>query len=188
MEGKKYKILIVDDDSNIRGLYADVFRSENFEVIEAVDGLDGMEKATANKPDVIFTGIIMPRMDGFALKEALAKNVPTSNIPVVMSSHMGREDDRKRAVELGIKDFFVVGMVTPKEVVDRVIDLFGAEKYILKLRSDDGDILRLVRDLKLKGDFTCVTCGEGLVLSIKITNPATKEFSGKIICPRCEKD
>jgi PleD family two-component response regulator len=185
---KNYKILIVDDDVEARSLYVEIFKSEGFDVTEAVDGVDGMDKATANTPDVIFTGIIMPRMDGFGLKEALAKNVATSNIPVVMSSHMGREEDRKRAMEIGIRDFFVIGMVTPREVVARILDLFGAEKYKLKLKTTDGDISRLVRDLKLKGDFSCLVCGEELILDFKITNVENREFAGKIICPKCEAE
>ena len=183
---KNYKILIVDDDVESRSLYVEIFRTEGFDVSEAVDGIDGMDKANANIPDVIFTGIIMPRMDGFGLKEALSKNVATSSIPVVMSSHMGREEDRKKAMEIGIRDFFVVGMVTPKEVVARIIDLFGAEEYKLKLKNTEGDISRLVRDLKLKGDFSCLICGEELVLDLKVTNVENRDFAGKIICPKCE--
>jgi PleD family two-component response regulator len=182
---KDYKILIVDDDAEARSLYVEIFKSEGFEVTEAVDGIDGMDKATASIPDVIFTGIIMPRMDGFGLKEALAKNVATSNIPVVMSSHMGREEDRKKAMEVGVRDFFVVGMITPREVVSRILDLFSAEKYRLYI-STKGDVSRLVRDLRLKGDFSCVVCGDELALDLKITNIEKWEFTGKIICPRCE--
>ncbi|MCX6762072.1 MAG: response regulator [Candidatus Moranbacteria bacterium] len=183
---KKYKILLVDDDADSRGIYAEVFKTSGFSVIEAVDGLDGINKAIANVPDVIFTGIIMPKMDGFGLKDALSKNVATSNIPVVMSSHMGREEDRKKADDAGVKDFFVAGMITPKEVVARVLNLFSLVKYKLKLNINAGDISRLTRELKLKDDFSCPECGEDLVLNIEMTNKERKEFTGRIICPRCD--
>jgi PleD family two-component response regulator len=183
---KKYKILIVDDDAEARSLYAEVFKTEGFRVIEAEDGLDGINKAIANIPDVIFTGIIMPKMDGFGLKEALSKNVATSNIPVVMSSHIGREEDRKKAEEAGVKDFFVAGMVTPKEVVARVIRLFTLVKYSLKLNIKGGDVANLTKDLGLKEDFSCDNCGEDLVLNIEMTNAERKDFVGRIICLRCD--
>lgn len=183
---KKYKILIVDDDVDARSIFAEVFKSEGFKVVEAQDGLDGIDKAIANVPDVIMTGIIMPKMDGFGLKDALTKNVATSNIPVVMSSHMGREEDRKKADEAGIKDFFVSGMVTPKEVVTRVLSLFNLVKYKLKLNINGGDISMLTRDLKLKDDFSCPNCGEDLFINIEITNKERKEFTGRIICLRCD--
>ena len=67
------KILLVDDDETIRGMYDDIFKKEGFEVFEAIDGVDGLDKATKNIPDVIFTGIVMPTMDGFQLMEALKK-------------------------------------------------------------------------------------------------------------------
>jgi PleD family two-component response regulator len=182
---KKYKILIVDDDENVRDLYAEIFRTEGFEVIEAVDGLEGVDKAIANTPDIIFTGIIMPKMDGFGLKEALSKNVATSNIPVVMSSHMGREEDHQKAMEVGIRDFFIVGMITPKEVVARIKSFFSQEQYQLKAKMIAGDFYRLAQDLKLKSDLTCEKCNTELVLELKITNTENREFSGKIICPKC---
>lgn len=185
---KKYKILIVDDDVEVRSLYAEVFKAKGFKVIEAVDGLDGVDKAIANMPDVIFTGIIMPKMDGFEMKNALSKNVATSNIPVVMSSHMGREEDRKKADEAGVKDFFVAGMTTPNEVVARVISLFSLVKYNLKLNIKGGDISKITKDLNLKDDFSCYNCGEDLVLSIEITNHDRKEFTGRIICARCNSE
>jgi PleD family two-component response regulator len=182
---KKYKILIVDDDENVRDLYAEIFRTEGFEVIEAVDGLEGADKAIANTPDIIFTGIIMPKMDGFGLKEALSKNVATSNIPVVMSSHMGREEDHQKAIEVGIKDFFIVGMITPKEVVARIKSFFNQAQYQLKPKMIEGDFYRLAQDLKLKSDLTCEKCNAELVLELKITNAENREFSGKISCPKC---
>ena len=67
--GQTFKMLLVDDDVDTQSLYAEVFRAAGFEVREAKDGLEGLDMATAERPDVVFTGIIMPRMDGFALTE-----------------------------------------------------------------------------------------------------------------------
>jgi PleD family two-component response regulator len=182
---KKYRILIVDDDLSIRSLYSDIFKSEGFEVIEAVDGVDGLDKATKELPDIIFTGIIMPRMDGFGLMEALRKNVATVKIPIVVSSHMGREDDKKRALELGADDFFVWGMITPKEVVVHIISLLEGKEYKLKLNGSELDIYRLIDDLGYGRHFSCPECGEELVLKLKFLNAAKNEFRAKIECPKC---
>jgi len=88
----KTKILIVDDDVMTREMYVNVFKQSGYEVFEAGDGVDGLDVASRELPDVIFTGIIMPRMSGFELMEALRKAVATSKIPVVISSHIGREE------------------------------------------------------------------------------------------------
>lgn len=55
MENKKLKILIVDDDVDLREMYAEVFSNSNYEVIEAEDGVEGLDKATKEIPDIIFT-------------------------------------------------------------------------------------------------------------------------------------
>lgn len=184
---KKIKILLVDDDEAIRTNYAEVFRQNGYEVTEAVDGLDGLEKATEAIPDVIFTGIIMPRMDGFALKEALAKNVATSDIPVLMSSHMGREEDRRRAVEMGIRDFIVSGMVPPKEVVERVKMLTGSgdREYGLRFDPTELDAPELAADFELN-DFRCSKCGGEMRLTLKISDIGKHEFKARFICPNCD--
>ncbi len=187
MENKKRKILIVDDDENIRSLYVDVFKNENYEVIEAVDGIEGIDSATKNIPDVIFTGIIMPRMDGFGLIENLRKNVATREIPIVMSSHMGREEDREKAIKMGIKNFFVVGMISPREVVSRVNALFNASEYRLKLNKIELDAFRFNSDLNLSDGLTCPKCNEEIILVLRVTNLEKREFEARIICPKCNE-
>ena len=186
MENKKIKILVIDDDEAIRETYTDIFRQSGFEVSEAVDGLEGLDKATKEIPDVIFTGIIMPRMDGFALKEALSKNVATSNIPVIIISHMGREEDRVKAEELGIKDFIVQGMVTPREVMEKIRAMFEPGEYKLKFSVNELDAAKLARDFYFNPKFECSNCRKEMILNLKISNIEKKEFIAKIICPECD--
>lgn len=187
MTNGKIKILLVDDDNDIRSMYAEVFKSQGFEVEEAIDGLDGFEKATQIIPDVIFTGIIMPRMDGFSLKENLSKHVATVNIPVIMSSHMGRKVDEDRAKELGIKDFIVRDMVSPKQAVERIRRVFSSGDYRIKFDLNSLDAPRLAQDMKLSGGFQCADCGAEMVLSLGASSLNSHEFSAKLICPNCQK-
>ncbi len=179
------KILLVDDDESIRTMYAEIFRNEGFEVIEAVDGVDGLDKATKNSPDIIFTGIVMPTMDGFQLMEALKKNVATSNIPVVISSHLGREEDQKKARELGAKEFFVRGLYTPHEIVDKIRNIFKADEYKLKFSATELDAKKLISDMHFNENFRCANCGEELVISMKLANSSGHEFVAKFVCSGC---
>jgi DNA-binding response OmpR family regulator len=183
----KLKILLVDDDENIRTMYAELFLKEGFEVEEAIDGLEGLEKATKNVPNMIFTGIIMPRMDGFALIESLKKNVATANIPVFMSSHMGRKEDHDKAKEAGVKDFFVVGMIPPKQVVARVKAIFeGGGRYLLKFDPKSLDAGKLSSDINLNDkNYFCPKCGSDLVISMEVLDISKREFKAKFICPSC---
>lgn len=179
------KILLVDDDESIRTMYAEIFRREDFEVIQAVDGVDGLDKATKNSPDIIFTGIVMPTMDGFQLMEALKKNVATSNIPVVISSHLGREEDQKKARELGAKEFFVRGLYTPHEIVDKIRNIFKADEYKLKFNVTDLDAKKIISDMQFSENFKCSKCGSEMVLSMKPAGVKKNEFVAKFICPEC---
>lgn len=183
----KIKILIVDDDDPIRTMYAEVFKKHSFEVEEAVDGVDGLDKATKNVPDIIFTGIIMPRMDGFALIESLKKNVITSNVPVVISSHMGREEDKNRAKEMGAKDFITRDFVTPNQAVERIMAIFTTEEYRLKFSPGELDAVKLAKDMNFRENFQCANCGSQLVLAVKLKDVKTKEYSAEFICPQCNQ-
>lgn len=183
--GTPTKILIIDDDEAVRVTYVEVFKNEGFAVEEAIDGLDGLEKATKNPPQVIFTGIIMPRMDGFGLKEALAKNVATANIPVVMSSHMGRKEDEEKAKTMGIVDFIILDLVTPRQAVERIRRVLGAGEYKVKIVAGELDVTRLAKDFHLNEKFQCSNCGADLVLQLGIMDVGQHEFTAKIICPKC---
>lgn len=183
----KTKILIVDDDVMTREMYVNVFKQSGYEVLEAGDGVDGLDVASRELPDVIFTGIIMPRMSGFEFMEALRKAVATSKIPVVISSHIGREEDQQRANMLGAKDFIMRDMVTPREVVDRIGRLFvqEGEKYRLQFDANAADAQKLVSELAFSQGFQCMECGERLILDLTLRNPKERLFEAKFICPGC---
>jgi len=185
MENKQIKILIVDDDTDIREIYAEVFRKAGFNVTEANDGLEGLDKASKEIPDVIFTGIIMPRMDGFTMMDALKKNVATSKIPVVISSHMGREEDRKKAEKLGAKDFIVRGATSPNQTVERIKVLFMEGSYFMEFDPYNLDAAKLAHDLNVSKGFQCMECNERLVLKIHFDNPKEGLFNARFVCPKC---
>jgi DNA-binding response OmpR family regulator len=179
------KILLVDDDEPIRNMYAEIFKKEGFEVSEAINGVDGLEQATKSIPDIVFTGIVMPTMDGFQLMEALKKNVATSNIPVVISSHLGREEDKRKAQELGAKEFLIRGFYPPHEIVEKIRAIFKLAEYKLKLNPTELDAKKLIKDMHFKENFKCSECGGELILSIKLINSNSHEFAAKFVCPGC---
>jgi CheY-like chemotaxis protein len=187
-EEQKIKILIVDDDDTTRGIYAEVFKKHGFEVTEAVDGVDGLDKATKNIPNIVFTGIIMPRMDGFALMEALRKNMATSNIPVAISSHMGREEDQKRAKELGANDFIPRDMNTPNEVVERIKAILNLAEYKIKFYTNELDALKLAQDMHFNDKFMCTSCDSQAILYLRLKNLSSHEFVARFVCPKCGKE
>ncbi|MDP3957658.1 MAG: response regulator [bacterium] len=178
------KILVVDDDADTRSLYADAFRTVNFSVREGKDGLDGLKLVSEDIPDVIVTGIIMPRMDGFGLVGALQKNVATAHIPVVFLSHLGREVDEKHAKKLGVKAFLLRDMTSPRDMIERVNDILTSKEYVLAINPFDFDAAKFAQDFKLNPDFVCPEekAGGRVVLKLRKQDGNAKSFDAELTC------
>ncbi len=176
-------ILIVDDDTETRTMYAEIFRKYGFRVQTAIDGLEGMAIATKHHPDVIFTGIVMPRMDGFCMMDALRENEATKDIPIVINSHLGRSDDRQKAKTRGAKDFIVRELVQPSEVVDRISALLDADEcYIIEPDMYAHDAERLARALQMEDGLLQCPQGQKMVMRVKITNFKKREGQVTFVC------
>ncbi len=135
------KILIIDDDQPSLDLYAELFRGEGFEVSLAHDGQEGWDELRSGKiPDVVFTGIIMPRMSGFDLLRRMKADPAFAKIPVAISSHQGIPEHRKLAEELGAREFIVRDLTPPREVLRRMKLLSGVgEKFTIAFLVDRHD-------------------------------------------------
>ena len=184
-EQTKHKILIVDDDDIIRETYIQVFQNKNFETIGAKDGVEGIDLATKENPDVILMGIVMPRMDGFQLISALRENIGTKDIPIAMISHLGREDDRKRARKMGIDNFIVQGEMTPREVVEKLKSLISlGSSFMLGFDYFGWDAPALAKKLGVR-NFECPNCQNKIVLEL-IPKTEGKGFDAFFKCPKCD--
>ncbi len=147
MTPKIVTILVVDDDAFLRDLYASRFVQDGFEVRTAPDGEAALEAITRAVPDAIFTGIKMPRLDGFMLMRTLQENPRTKNIPVFISSHQGRPADAKEAEALGAKGFFIRYLTTPQEVALKIRNFFeGRQSYLVAVDPRRYDAPKLFAD------------------------------------------
>ncbi len=120
MPKTKIKILIVEDDQTLRDMYSAKFLSEGFEVIQADNGVDGLDLAKTKKPAAILLDVMMPKLDGFATLKELKADKNMKKIPVVMLTNLGQDEDIKKGKELGAADYFVKANQTPSEIVDKV--------------------------------------------------------------------
>lgn len=97
-------LLIIDDNADIRAYVRSIFEGD-YHIIEAVDGQDGLEKATASLPNVVICDLMMPRLDGFGFCKALKRGEATSHIPVVMLTAKATVEDRIEGFGLGADDY-----------------------------------------------------------------------------------
>lgn len=119
------KILLVEDDEMLHTMYTQKFTKEGFEVLSAFNGAEGIKMAEESGPAVILLDIIMPKMDGFVALKKLKKNEKTKDIPVILLTNLGQEEDIRKGKELGATDYFIKANHTPQEVVDKVKDVIG---------------------------------------------------------------
>ncbi|MFH1504226.1 MAG: response regulator [Candidatus Omnitrophota bacterium] len=103
----KQKILVVDDEYQLVDMVQMRLEANNYEVITAYDGKEGLEKARKEKPGLILLDILMPEMDGYQALEKLREDITTKLIPVIMFTAKGQLEDISKAAGLGIEDYIV---------------------------------------------------------------------------------
>lgn len=121
----KKTILLVEDDEMLHTMYTQKFTKEGYEVLSAFNGAEGVQVAEEKKPAIILLDIIMPKMDGFVALKKMKKNEATKDIPVILLTNLGQEEDIRKGKELGATDYFIKANHTPQEVVDKVKEVIG---------------------------------------------------------------
>jgi len=111
-----YKILVVDDEENIRQIIKKYATFEGHEVVEASDGMEAVRICGEQTFDIIIMDIMMPELDGFSASKEIRK---TCGTPIVMLSARGEEYDKIHGFEIGIDDY-VVKPFSPKELMMRI--------------------------------------------------------------------
>lgn len=99
------KILIIDDDMDSLLPLKRSLERENYKVVEAYNGQDGLLKATAEIPDLILLDLMMPGMDGYEVCNRLKKETPAYNTPIIMLTAKGEVGDKVKGLELGADDY-----------------------------------------------------------------------------------
>ncbi|MCD4760281.1 response regulator [bacterium] len=120
MADKKTKILLIEDEEMLANMYEVKFKNEGFELEKALDGAEGLEKAKSIKPDFILLDIIMPKMDGFSVLKALKEDDSTKDIPVMLLTNLGQDEDIEKGKTMGAVGYLVKANITPSEVVEEV--------------------------------------------------------------------
>lgn len=110
------KILVVDDEPEIVELLSDYLAAEGYSVTPASNGREALEKAKAERPDLVLLDIMMPALDGFEVCRILRAQ---SNIPIIMLSAKQQEGDKVLGLGLGADDY-IAKPFSPREVVARV--------------------------------------------------------------------
>lgn len=99
------RILIVEDNPDNRTLIMDILDSLNYQVIEAIDGEQGVSKAQLERPDLILMDLSLPQMDGWSATRAIKADPDLQNIPVIALTAHAMVGDREKALDAGCDDY-----------------------------------------------------------------------------------
>lgn len=144
------KILIVEDEANIRELLRLYLEREGYTVLEAENGVEGIKKWKSDKPDMLLLDVMMPVMDGWAVCREIRAE---SDVPIIMLTAKGETADRVSGLEMGADDYIVKPLEMP-EVIARVRAVFrrmAPYDAPEKLSFDNLVIDKQAYDLVIKG-------------------------------------
>lgn len=119
------KILLVEDDSSLREIYSIRLTAEGYEVVSAGDGEAALAAAVREKPDLVLSDVMMPKISGFDMLDILRQTPETKDIKVIMMTALSSEDQRERGNALGADRYLVKSQVGIEDVVNAVHEVMG---------------------------------------------------------------
>jgi two-component system sensor histidine kinase and response regulator WspE len=122
---RKKRVLVVDDSITVREVERQLLLHQGYDVVVAVDGVDGWHKVRAEKFDLLVSDIDMPRMTGLQLVSAVRADAKLRDLPVVIVSYKEREEDRIRGLEAGANCYLTKSSFHDNRFIEAVADLIG---------------------------------------------------------------
>ncbi|MGQ9598726.1 MAG: response regulator transcription factor [Anaerolineae bacterium] len=125
---QKAKVLVAEDESDIRNLIVFSLEYAGYTVVQAMDGEEAIQKAITEQPDLILLDVRMPRMNGYEACKRLKAHESTHHIPVVFLSARGQEIEIKQGLELGAVEY-ILKPFAPDELQQRVTSLLARTRH-----------------------------------------------------------
>jgi two-component system chemotaxis sensor kinase CheA len=124
---RRGSILVVDDALTVRELQRSILERAGFEVRVASDGVQALAMLAEERSDLVLTDVEMPRMDGFALTEAIRAQPNLANLPVIVLTSRSSDDDRRRGLEAGADGYIVKSAFDEAALLSAVDRLLGRQ-------------------------------------------------------------
>lgn len=113
------KILIAEDEEILLNVLKDRFEAEDWEVSTAKDGEEAIEAIKKHNFDLVLLDLLMPKKDGFEVLKEIKGDPEFKNLPIIVLSNLGSDDDIKKALSLGANDYFVKTQHPMSEVIEK---------------------------------------------------------------------
>ena len=119
------KILLVEDDKSLREIYGVRLLAEGYDIVSAGDGEEALAMAIKDRPDLIVSDVMMPKISGFDMLDILRSTTETKDIKVIMMTALSSEEQRQRGVALGADRYLVKSQVGIEDVVRTVHEVLA---------------------------------------------------------------
>ena len=119
------KVMVVEDDASLREIYGIRITAEGYDVVSAGDGEEALAMAVREKPDLILSDVMMPKISGFDMLDILRSTPETANIKIIMMTALSAEDQRQRGERLGANRYLVKSQVGIEDVINAIHEVLG---------------------------------------------------------------
>jgi len=126
MSDQPRRILLAEDDRFLRKAGEMALKRAGYTVLTAVNGEEALRTAQSELPDLILLDLIMPKLNGFDVLQALKKEAPTAQIPVIILSNLGQDRDVQQALEAGAAAYLIKTNLSLQALVQRVEEALTA--------------------------------------------------------------
>jgi CheY-like chemotaxis protein len=193
----KGNILLIDDAPDFRRIYRHFLSREGYRIQEAEDGEKAFQVLRTYKPDLILLDLVLPKASGFDVLRQIRADPATKDIPVVILSGLGNEENIKRGIALGATYHSVKGVESIRDVLRKISlslaarppNTEGPSRFRVGLQEGIGDAAALQQTLRLDRDFRCSECKTGTILELESDAGAGDGhwFRAHLVCPQCQK-
>jgi twitching motility two-component system response regulator PilH len=200
-KGTKGKVIIVEDEAAFRNIFTDLLTSDGYNVLTAEDGESGWLLTRTEIPDVVLLDLALPRLHGFEVLKNIRADAATKDVPVIILTVVGEQENVKKGLKLGATDYLVKGFYSPREILVKINEIMTKDQqqtgeptrniktYKLSVKERKLDAARLEQEIGLSVLFSCPVCSESVVQEMIPDNKRTEGhwFSTHFICPNCKK-
>ena len=116
---EKISILVIEDDKFLRELLVRKLGTSGFNVLFAVDDEEALKKLKEKTPQLILLDLVLPGIDGFDVLKHIKENPLTKNIPVIILSNLGQQEEVEKGIRLGADDYLIKAHFTPDEIIEK---------------------------------------------------------------------
>jgi len=120
-----HTVLVVDDEPFICRSLSFVLRKGNYRVLEARDGEEALAAIRANKPDLVFLDVMMPKLNGFEVTQRIRANKDLDHVHIILLTAKGQDSDREIGIQAGANDYMTKPF-SPTKILERAREILGA--------------------------------------------------------------